>query len=155
VVAAAAAWALGLDGGHVVAVGTATASVAVVLGALPLPVPVVWPEAEPQTSGTGWHQVALLSGVLRQTDRDPDRIGGTLTRLRALASARLARHGVALEDPGGRDLLGPELVDVLLGRRPPPPATRLAASLLDRLDALDGPDRGEGAHRTDERTPPG
>ena len=131
------AWAIGVDAGHVAALGLVAAAVCAVLTLVPLPVPVPWPEGEPSTSGTGWHQVALLAGDLTRTDRDPERIGPTRSRLRSLAAARLERAGVGWTDPRARDLLGPELYDVLDGRRDPPPATRLVTRTLDALDALE------------------
>jgi hypothetical protein len=135
--AAALAWAVGVDLGHVAALGTVAAAVTAVVVLVPLGVPPFWPEDEPPTSGTGWHQVALLAGVLGQTDRDADRVESTRRRVRALAESRLARAGVPWTDPRARDLLGTELFDVLDGLRPPPRATRLVAAVLDRLDALE------------------
>lgn len=136
-VTAGLAWAIGVDAGHVVAFGLLAAAVAAAVGLLPLPAPLAWPEEEPATSGAGWHQVALLAGYLGQVDRDPDRAATVVRRLRALAASRLARAGVAWHSADARRLLGPELHDVLDGRRPPGQGTALVARTLDRLDAID------------------
>lgn len=136
--ATAAAWAVGVDAGHVATVGLAAAAVTAVVGLLPLPAGLDWPEDEPPTHGQGWHQISLVAAYLRQTDLDPDRIGATLDRLRRLTSSRLVRAGVRWDDESARDLLGPELHDVLSGRRPPAPATQLTAEVLDRLDRVEG-----------------
>jgi hypothetical protein len=135
--AAALAWAVGVDGGHVATLGLAAGVLVGVVALLPLPAPLEWPEDEPPSSGAGWHQVALLAGVLGQTDRDPDRIGTTRARLRALAAQRLSRAGVAWSDPRAVAVLGPELHAVLDAALPPPPATALTRAVLDALDTLE------------------
>jgi hypothetical protein len=135
--AAALAWAVGVDGGHVATLGLAAGVLVGVVGLLPLPGPLDWPEDEPPSSGAGWHQVALLAGVLGQTDRDPDRVGATRARLRTLAAQRLSRAGIAWDDPRAVAVLGRELHDVLDDRRPAQPATALTRAVLDALDTLE------------------
>ena len=133
----AVAWALGADLPHVASFGLAAAAVLAVVQLVPLAAPVPWPEQEAATSGAGWHQVALLAGYLGQVDRDPDRGGSVVRRLRALATARLSRAGAPWGSERARELLGADLYDVLDGRREPGAATRLVQQTLTRLDSLE------------------
>lgn len=134
--AAVLAWAAGVEPAHVAALGIATGAVAGALTLVPSHRAREWPEEQAPRFRQGWHQVALLASLLRQSDVDPDR-PAVLHRLRALSVRRLARANVPWADPRARDLLTGELYDVLDGRLPPPRATRLAAAVLARLDAID------------------
>ena len=106
------------------------------------PPPVVWP-APPEHRGMGaWYDVRRLSASLSQTGNTRDVFQSKARpRLRELAEARLARHGVRWSDPAARRLLTPDVYDLLdgtradlVGRSP----VALTELVLDRLDELPG-----------------
>lgn len=108
----------------------------------PHPAPVVW-SAPPEHRGMGaWYDVRRLSAVLSQTSNTRDVFQSKARpRLRELAEARLARHGVRWSDPAARRLLTPDVYDLLdgaradlVGRSP----VVLTELVLDRLDELPG-----------------
>jgi len=146
----------GVDLGHTAALALGAAAITLAVQALPPVAPVGWPAPPEHDEGTGWHQVRLLSQSLGQLDEEPDRVRtALLPRLRTLAAARLRTAGVDPVSARARELLGPELYDLLggttalTGRRRGTPATDLTRALLDRLDALDhrAPDLPtDGAH---------
>lgn len=141
VAAGFAAYAVGLDTGHLVAValvcGAVTLAVQVVA-----PAPVLGWNVEPEIErGVGWHQVLLTARALEQLDDQPVRVpGALLPRLREVAAGRLHRLGVPAGSERARRLLGAELHDLLGGAPtagPRPSATALTRLLLDRLDQID------------------
>lgn len=104
------------------------------------PPSVVWP-APPEHRGMGaWYDVRRLSSALSQTSNTRDVFQSKARpRLRELAEARLARHGVHWADPAARRLLTPDVYDLLdgtradlVGRSP----VALTELVLDRLEEL-------------------
>jgi hypothetical protein len=89
-----------------------------------------------------WYDVRRLSAVLSQTSNTRDVFQSKARpRLRELAEARLASHGVRWSDPAARRLLTPDVYDLLdgaradlVGRSP----VVLTELVLDRLDELSG-----------------
>ncbi len=139
-----AAWSVGIDTGHLVALALAVGAVTLAVQVV-APAPVVGWTIEPELElGVGWHQVLLADRALEQLDAEPERVPRTLLpRLRELAAGRLHRLGVPATSPRARDLLGDELYDLLgdaPGHAARPGATDLTRRLLDRLDEIDPPE---------------
>lgn len=122
------AWLAGVDGGHVVGIALAAASVTAgtVWAARTGPGP--WPEEPPGSHGAGWHQVALATASLVRAERDPARAPSLVDRrLRTLA-------GTAPHDPGVQAAL----------QAPGTPTARVLA-VLDALEAAGGPGAAGGS----------
>lgn len=144
----------GVDLGHTAALGLVAAAMTLAVQMVPPAPSVGWTGPPESDEGTGWHQARLLARTLEQLDAEPERVStALLPRLRAVASARLGRLGVVADSPRARELIGPELYDRLGGvgpaRQSAQPsagtATALTRALLDRLDAIDPPDRPAAA----------
>lgn len=133
-------WLFGVVPADAIMIGLlVTAGMAVPRLAVP-PEAVAWP-APPDPRGMGaWYDVRRLSISLSQSSHARDVFQSKARpRLRDLAEARLARHGVRWSDPSARRLLTPDVYNLLDGDgvdpagRSPVPLTEL---VLDRLDEL-------------------
>lgn len=136
--AAALAWAAGVDLPHVALL----ALVVVLVGAAPRMLtrsaPSDWPEPGEDVSGTGCHLVQLQARVVHECEGDRDRFERSLApRLRVLSAGRL--HAAGHDPARARELLGPALFDPLRPGHAPRRAGAYVGHLLDRLDELDPP----------------
>jgi hypothetical protein len=140
--AAALAWAVGLDGGHLVLVAVAVLLTGGASRALAGGAPPDWPEVPDETSGTGCHLVQLQARIISDSEADADRFERSLAaRLRLLTAARLHAAGYRTAGPAVREMLGPALFDPLRPGSAPRRPVAYLGRLLDRLDEIDPPDR--------------
>lgn len=135
------AWLAGVDAEHAGAIGLAAAAVLLGVRSIARTPDPFWPDPPQVETGRGWHGAALQSRLLEQLDAEPDRIPRLLLpRLRSLVTAVLTERGVAAGSVQARELVGPQLHDLLVastwtasGR---PGATELTDRVLTRVDEL-------------------
>lgn len=136
----AASWVLGLDAFFAVALGVLLAALGVAWGALagtPAPLWADEPEARPAGARD---DVARLAWPLRSRRGQVQE--SAYKRMRALARARLARHGVNLDGEGGLAaagaLIGPAACRALHAPGGRLPSLGAIEACLDALERLDG-----------------
>lgn len=111
-------WFIGVQGARPVLVGLCVLAVAAVIPAVPVGRHGRWPTQPRLAYGRGSSQVWRLANRLRSLHSPAGGPDAALQhRLRRLAAARLARHGIAWEHPRAADELGEDVYAALTAEK--------------------------------------